>query len=100
MYSIYVFSGSSSISLVKGGRADLSRRAQLKPMYGFSFREFLEIKENSSYPILPFGELIENQHKFAAKLMLTPKLLGYFKIYLKEGYYPTFIDLKTLPAFK
>lgn len=95
-----IFSGSSSIDLIKGGRADLSRRAIIKTMYGFSFREYLEIKEKSSYPAFSFEELIKNQSRFARKFMQIPKLLGHLKAYLKEGYYPTFLELKTYGAYR
>lgn len=94
-----IFSGSSSIDLIKG-KADLSRRPVLKTMYGFSFREFLEVQENKSYPTLTLADLIENHYKYSQKLSQTPKLLGYLKDYLKQGYYPTFLELKSYEAFK
>lgn len=94
-----IFSGSSSINLIKG-KADLSRRAILKTMYGFSFREFLEIKEKKSYPIISFGKLISSHGKYEQSLMGTPKLLGYLKQYLKEGYYPTRFELQTYEAYR
>lgn len=94
-----IFSGSSSINLVKG-KADLSRRAILKPMYGFSFREFLEIQEKKSYPVLSLSRLVIDHQKQAQKLGQTPKLLGHLKNYLKQGYYPTFLELKSYEAYK
>lgn len=94
-----IFSGSSSIDLTRG-KADLSRRPVLKIMYGFSFREFLEIQERKSYPVLSFNDLVGNYNQHAQRLMQTPKLLGYLKEYLKEGYYPTFLELKSYEAYK
>lgn len=93
-----IFSGSSSIDLVKG-HYDLSRRAILKIMYGFSFREFLEIKEQRSYPVLTLEEIRDKTNFYAQKLSKTPKLLGYFKEYLKEGYYPTFLKMGSYEAY-
>lgn len=93
-----IFSGSSSIDLVKG-HYDLSRRAILKTMYGFSFREFLEIKEQRSYPVLTLEEIRDKTNFYAQKLSKTPKLLGYFKEYLKEGYYPTFLKMGSYEAY-
>lgn len=87
-----IFSGSSSLDLVKG-RYDLSRRASLKTMHGFSFREFLEIKKAVKYPVLSLKEILVNHGTYAQKLMKTPKLLGYLKEYFKKGYYPTFLEL-------
>lgn len=89
---IVMFSGSSSLDLVKG-KYDLSRRVNLKTMNGFSFREFLEIKRAAKYPVLTLKEIYANHRTFAQKLMKTPKLLGYLKEYFKTGYYPTFMEL-------
>lgn len=94
-----IFSGSSSIDLIKG-KADLSRRAVLKTMYGFSFREFLEIEEKKSYQVLSLHDLISNHYKHAQILMQIPKLLGYLKAYLKKGYYPTFLELQSDQAYR
>lgn len=93
-----IFSGSSSIDLIKG-KYDLSRRAILKNMYGFSFREFLEIKENKSFPVIGFREIIINHELYEKELSATPKLIGYLKEYLKEGYYPTRFELQTSEAY-
>lgn len=94
-----IFSGSSSIDLIKG-KADLSRRSVLKTMYGFSFREFLEIQEHKSYSVLSFDDLVDDHYQYAQVIMQTPKLLGYLKEYLKLGYYPTFLELKSYESYK
>ncbi|KKR30006.1 MAG: hypothetical protein UT63_C0109G0004 [Candidatus Gottesmanbacteria bacterium GW2011_GWC2_39_8] len=93
-----IFSGSSSIDLVKG-HYDLSRRAILKTMYGFSFREFLEIKEQKSYPVLSLDDIRDKTSLYTRKFSRTPKLLGYLKEYLKEGYYPTFLTMGSYGAY-
>lgn len=93
-----IFSGSSSIDLIKG-QYDLSRRAILKTMYGFSFREFLEIKEQVHYPVLSLDEIRHNAGIHAKKLAKTPKLLGYLKEYLREGYYPAFLKMGSYEAY-
>ena len=49
-----LFSGSSSIDLIKG-KYDLSRRVILHQMYGFSYREFLEIEPHK------FATLMNNK---------------------------------------
>ncbi|HVC36322.1 MAG TPA: AAA family ATPase [Candidatus Dormibacteraeota bacterium] len=94
-----IFSGSSSVDLIKA-KADLSRRVILKTMYGFSFREFLEIKENRSYPVLSFDDIVNNHGAFEQQLAETPKLLGYLKEYWKEGYYPTRNELSSYNAYR
>jgi uncharacterized protein len=93
-----IFSGSSSIDLIKG-KADLSRRAVLKTMYGFSFREFLEVKENRTYPVLNLVDIVTNHTTYEQQLSETPKLLGYLKEYWKEGYYPTRFELNTYETY-
>ncbi len=93
-----IFSGSSSIDLIKG-KSDMSRRAILKTMYGFSFREFLEINEKKPYPVISFEDMIKNHGAYERKISATPKLLGYLKEYLKEGYYPTRFELETFEAY-
>jgi len=81
-----LFSGSSSIDLVKG-HYDLSRRALLYPMYGFSFREYLEKNLQIRLAKYEFEELIADHLVIESKLNVD-KLLGHFKQYLKTGYYP------------
>ena len=87
-----IFSGSSSIDLIKG-KYDLSRRAILKTMYGFSFREYLEISEKTHFPILSLDELCKYNSVILHDLAKTPKILGHLKQYFKEGYYPTFLEI-------
>jgi predicted AAA+ superfamily ATPase len=94
-----IFSGSSSIDLIKG-KADLSRRAVLKTMYGLSFREFLEIKEGQPYPIISLDDIVTNHAAYEGQLAEIPKLLGYLKEYWKEGYYPTRFELNTYEAYR
>lgn len=94
-----MFSGSSSIDLIMG-KYDLSRRANLKIMYGFSLREFLEIKTKANYPVLSLQEICDNHNLHAQKLMKIPKILGYLKEYLKEGYYPTFLEMGSTEAYQ
>src|SRR3989338_2219970 len=94
-----IFSGSSSINLAHG-KTDLSRRLVLKTMYGFSFREFLEVQTHKSYPLLTFDNLIGDYYRYAQNFAQTPKLLGYLKEYLKQGYYPTFLELKSYESYQ
>ena len=45
-----VFSGSSSLSLIKGSY-DLSRRAAMYRLAGLSFREYLNLKTGVDHPL-------------------------------------------------
>ena len=84
-----IFSGSSNIDLVKE-KYDLSRRAILKYLPGFSFREFLEIKLEKKFPIFSLNEIVDNGVEIATSLAPVPKLPGWFGEYLQVGYYPIF----------
>jgi uncharacterized protein len=82
-----VFSGSSSIDLVHGSY-DLSRRAKLIQLPGLSFREYLNLVTNQSFPAVEFDELIHNHEKVSASLSKVSTLLKHFDDYKNMGYYP------------
>src|SRR4029077_19128027 len=83
-----VFTGSFSIDLING-KYDLSRRVTLFYLHGLSFREYLEIKLQKKFPILPFEELIKKRSVIGL-MSEDNKILMYFQEYLKVGYYPFF----------
>ena len=90
-----LFTGSSATSLLNA-KSDLSRRVTLYNLYGFSFREFLELKYSVTLESLKIEEIFENHidisHKIAKEKF---DILTAFKEYLKVGYYPFFFDKKT-----
>ncbi|MBI2600555.1 AAA family ATPase [Candidatus Daviesbacteria bacterium] len=94
-----LFSGSSSIDLIKG-KYDLSRRVILRQMYGFSFREYLEFKTGNKYPVITLKEIFEATSHIDKKIGATEKLLGYLHEYWKRGYYPTSNIITSYEAFK
>ena len=94
-----IFSGSSCLDLTKG-RYDLSRRAILKYMSGFSFREFLEIKLKKNFPVLKLKDIINKGSQISKELSAEPKLAGYLKKYYKQGYYPIFMELSEYDDYK
>ncbi|NTU46377.1 AAA family ATPase [Candidatus Roizmanbacteria bacterium] len=94
-----LFSGSSSIDLIKG-KYDLSRRVLLRPLFGFSFREYLEIQTGKSYPILDIDTIVRNDMKSNIKLETVPKILGHLHQYWENGYYPTSRSIETYTAFQ
>jgi predicted AAA+ superfamily ATPase len=94
-----LFSGSSSIDLIKG-KYDLSRRVILRQMYGFSFREYLELQTGNTYPILNLKEILESTSHPDKQIGSTEKLLGYLHEYWKKGYYPTSNTITSYEAFK
>lgn len=82
-----IFSGSSSIDLIKGSY-DLSRRATLFKLAGLSFREYLNFVTNTDISPLSFTELKNNYRKYDEQFSQIPKIKGLFKQYVKMGYYP------------
>ena len=90
-----LFTGSSATSLLNA-KSDLSRRVTLYNLYGFSFREFLELKYSVTLESLKLEEIFEN-HTTICKKIAKEKfdILTAFKEYLKVGYYPFFFDKKT-----
>jgi uncharacterized protein len=82
-----VFSGSSSLDLVKGSY-DLSRRAKMYYLPGMSFREYLTLQANSNIKKIDFTTLMENHQQYDALLASIPRIKGHFSDYLQQGFYP------------
>ncbi|GJM07434.1 MAG: ATPase [marine bacterium B5-7] len=86
-----VFSGSSSIDIVKGSY-DLSRRALLHHLPGLSFREYIHLKTGSEIPKINFSDLLSHEANAKLSLVSTPGIKGLFTDYLNRGYYPFSIE--------
>lgn len=90
-----VFTGSSLLEILNA-RADLSRRAIVYEMQGFSFREYLNRNLQTDFPVVPLDDIwtkhVELSNSIAGKL----KVLQHFPEYLKFGYYPYYNELPPL----
>jgi len=93
-----IFSGSSAVDLIKQ-KYDLSRRAVLKILPGFSFREYLEFTTGKKLPILTLKQLVNKRISPAEEITDTKKLLGLFKDYQRVGYYPIFKNFSNKEDF-
>lgn len=82
-----IFSGSSSIDLIKGSY-DLSRRAKLFKMAGLSLREYLNFTTEADIQAVTFDDLKTNYRKYDNSFSQIPRIKGIFKKYLTLGYYP------------
>ncbi len=89
-----VFSGSSSIDLIKGAY-DLSRRGVLYRIGGMSFREYLLFNEIADIGVVTLEEILENRDRLEEKIAEIKKLKGYFNEYLVKGYYPFYLEDET-----
>ncbi|MDR0294961.1 MAG: AAA family ATPase [Prevotellaceae bacterium] len=78
-----IFTGSSVLDIIKGS-ADLSRRALIYKLQGFSFREYLKFFHNFDTEIFTLQQIINNE----VKLAKIKHPLPLFNDYLKRGYYP------------
>ncbi len=86
-----VFTGSSIIELLKQD-VDLSRRALMYELNGLSFREYLKVNKIVDLPKITLSELVETHVRLASEITNTIKPLKYFQDYLKQGYYPFFLE--------
>ncbi len=82
-----VFTGSSLLEILNA-RADLSRRAIVYTMQGFSFREYLSVETGLAFDRLRLEQLLGNHVNEAGMIVQKVKPLQYFDAYLKNGYYP------------
>jgi predicted AAA+ superfamily ATPase len=86
-----VFTGSSILDILQS-KADLSRRAIIYQMQGFSFREFLAVNGLITYEPLTLGTILEDHQKIADEINHQIKPLPEFQKYLEGGYYPFFLE--------
>ncbi|HBG69625.1 MAG: AAA family ATPase [Bacteroidetes bacterium GWF2_43_63] len=89
MYDFYpglkvCFTGSSVLDIRKG-MADLSRRALMFSMQGFSFREYLKFRHKIDIAVHSIKDIIKNR---ITMLDSVEHPLPLFREYLKSGYYP------------
>lgn len=82
-----VFSGSSSLDLVKGSY-DLSRRAILQRLPGMSFREYLNFTHELDIAKISYSDLLSGSHDLGTVITKTSGIKGLFQNYLQHGYYP------------
>jgi hypothetical protein len=86
-----IFSGSSSMDLVKGAY-DLSRRGVLFRIAGMSFREYLLFNDIADINNYSLDDVLNQRSKIENEVAGLKKLKGYFKNYLGAGYYPFVLE--------
>lgn len=90
-----VFTGSSLLEILNS-RADLSRRAVIYTMQGFSFREYLAVETNLKFEKYTIDEIIAKHTEISLDIISKIKPLKYFDTYLKSGYYPFYNEIPEL----
>ena len=93
LFDIKVLFTSSSATHMLNSKSDLSRRVTLYNLYGFSFREYLEVKNGIKLPSLAVEDIFKNHIEIVKKLNINSlNILKEFRNYLEVGYYPFYFD--------
>ena len=88
-----VFSGSSSLNLIKG-LGDLSRRVIYYHLPGLSFREYLGFETGQLYNTFNLKQILQNHVNIASEIKKRVSILSEFRNYLRYGYYPFYLEGK------
>lgn len=86
-----IFSGSSAIN-IEHSKADLSRRAVLYRVNGLSYREFLEIKLDTTFSSYTLEDILKNHLEIVNRDFKSFKPLEFWREYLEYGFYPFYFQ--------
>jgi predicted AAA+ superfamily ATPase len=98
-----IASGSSALEIYRGSH-DLSRRAVVYRMNGMSFREFIEMTQETELRSFNLGDILKNHQQISHDIIGAlekkgKKILALFREYLEYGYYPYFQEYKNKKLF-
>lgn len=88
-----IFTGSSLLEIINA-RADLSRRAVIYEMQGYSFREYLNKQTGTSFKKVSLEDILNTHINISEDIVSKVKVFEHFENYLKIGYYPFYDDVK------
>jgi uncharacterized protein len=88
-----IFSASPVLRVLEGNN-ELKDIAKVYHLEGLSFREYLNYQSGLNFTRYTFQEILENHVTIAQDIIQEIKPLAYFNDYLKDGYYPYFIENK------
>jgi hypothetical protein len=83
---------SSPVLRIADGNPDLQGIAKINYLEGLSFREYLNYQTGNYFRHYNFEEIIFNHVEIANEIVSKVRPLAYFDEYLKNGYFPYFID--------
>ncbi|MCD6355274.1 MAG: ATP-binding protein [Prolixibacteraceae bacterium] len=83
---------SSPVLRITEGNPDLEGLACIRHLEGLSFREYLNHQAGKNFKTYSFEEIISNHVDIAKKIIEEVRPLAFFSNYLKQGYFPYFID--------
>jgi len=88
-----IFSASPVLRVLEGNN-ELQDIANIYHLEGLSFREYLNYQSNLNFKRYTLQEILENHVEIAQEITQEVKPLAYFNNYLKDGYYPYFLENK------
>lgn len=88
-----IFSASPVLRVLEGNN-ELKDIAKIYHLEGLSFREYLNYQSNLNFRRYSLQEILTNHINIAQEIIQEIKPLAFFNDYLKDGYYPYFIDNK------
>ena len=96
VYDLYprlkvVISGSSLLKILNSD-ADLSRRCVRHDIQGLSFREYLRFYRGLDFPKATLESILASPFELADSVTSKCHPLEYFKDYLRNGYYPFYLE--------
>ena len=94
-----VFTGSSVLHLLEG-TVDLSRRAMIYDLPGLSFREYVDFVTGNFFPSFSLDDILKNHIQIAQEITSKIRPFEFFNNYLKQGYYPFFIEAPNTYSFR
>jgi len=83
---------SSPVLRVIDGNPDLQGIASVNHLEGLSFREYLNYQTGQKFRYYTFEEILKNHVSIAQEIVSRVRPLAWFDDYLKNGYFPYFID--------
>lgn len=86
-----IFSASPVLRVLEGNN-ELQDIAKIYHLEGLSFREYLNYQSGQNFRKYSFSEILVNHTEIAQKIIQEVKPLAYFNDYLKDGFYPYFLD--------
>jgi predicted AAA+ superfamily ATPase len=97
---IQVIATGSSILELSQGQADLSRRAIVYHLQGLTFREYLQFEKKLDIQALDLETILACHQEISADLSEQFSFEKDFKNYLKNGYFPFYLENKPLYSQK
>jgi len=88
-----IFSASPVLRVLEGNN-ELQDIAKIYHLEGLSLREYINYQSNLNFRRYSLGEILSDHIRIAQEIIHEVKPLAFFNDYLKDGYYPYFLDNK------